>query len=169
MTSSKCNSSGVNFFKSIGQSSAGFNCTCSWPSRAFSWRIPYRATPNHSGQVAVVDRLRITEHTSFHAIHSPSAMDLDLIYLTIVVSSPNIVITTPTTIVTIYQRVTCFEFFLKPENSDLDSPTLILNFKKINIINSVQITSSKLNLTLISSKQIVNSLRINANKFTEYF
>jgi len=96
-------------------------------------------------------------------------MDLNLIHPATVVISPDIVITTPTTVVTMDQRITYFEFFLKPGDSNLGSPTLISNFKEINIVDSAQISSNKLSLTLVSSKQIIDSFKINANKSAEYF
>jgi len=85
-------------------------------------------------KVAVVDRL--TADASFLAIKSPSIMDLDLNHPAIVISSLDVAMITPTTVASLDQTTTDSEFFLKPENLDLGSPTLMPSFNEMNIVDS---------------------------------
>jgi len=92
-------------------------------------------------KVAVVDRL--TADASFLAIKSPSIMDLDLTHPAVVISSPDVAMITPTTVASLDQTMTYSEFLLKPENLDLGSPTLIPNFKEMNIVGSGPMIDSR--------------------------
>lgn len=63
-------------------------------------------------------------------------MDLDLTHPVIVISSPDVAMINPTTVASLDQTTTDSEFFLKPENLDLGSPTLMPSFNEMNIVDS---------------------------------
>lgn len=96
-------------------------------------------------------------------------MDLDLTHPAIVISSPDVAMMTPTTVASLDQPMTYSEFFLKPADSNLGSPTFMPHFKKMDLVDSAQTKSSEPSMTVADSKTSIDSLGMDVDEPAEYF